>query len=363
MQLRVCLTGGAGFIGRTTAAALVQRGHEVVALDTLAPQVHADAEVSKAQFPGPVIVGDVRDPDAAEKAMVGCQAVVHLAAETGVAQSMYQSDRYLSVNVGGTEVVAKLAGASGCGLVLLSSRAVYGQGAYRCLDHGRITSGRCCSRASPDASREDDPMIPVSVYGESKARAESVAAAQCADRSPLIIVRPQNVVGAGQAPHNPYTGVLAAFAVRLAAGLPPQVYGSGNQTRDFVDVSDVANTLAWMVERVGTNAASSTPQSDHSLVVNLGSGRRTSLKELAEVTIAAANRVNLEPIHVDVMRPGDIDHACADLTKLARTGGPMPAVALSDSVGAFLKYAASQSPVDPHLWDAALEELHRSDGG
>jgi len=361
--MRVCLTGGAGFIGRATAAALVQRGHDVLALDTLSPQVHVDPETSKAQFPGPVLLGDVRDPDSVAEAMARCQAVVHLAAETGVAQSMYESDRYLSVNVGGTEVVAEHAASSGCGLVLLSSRAVYGQGAYRCVKHGRVSGRRCCSLADPEASREDDRLAPVSVYGESKVKAEEVAVARCANKSPLIVIRPQNVVGAGQAPHNPYTGVLAAFAVRLAAALPPYVYGSGSQTRDFVDVADVAGALAWMAERVANDVDTDRPESVPTLVVNLGSGRRTSLRELAEVAIVAAGREGLEPIHVEVTRPGDIDHACADLATLAGTGAPMPTVGLSDSVREFLGYASSQSPVDPSRWDAALKELQQLDGG
>ena len=364
MQLRVCLTGGVGFIGRATANALVQRGHDVVALDTLSPQVHADPESAAGRFPGPVVIGDVRDPGSVARAIEGCQAVVHLAAETGVAQSMYERDRYLSVNVGGTDVVAEIASSSGCGLVLLSSRAVYGEGAYRCIEHGRVTGGRCCSMAEPDASREGDRLAPVSVYGESKVGAERVAATRCAGKSRLIVVRPQNVVGAGQAPHNPYTGVLAAFAVRLAAGLPPQVYGSGSQTRDFVDVADVARALVAMAEGVaGDDQVVSGTAPELTPVVNLGSGLRTSLVELAELTIAARGCSDLQPMHVDVTRPGDIDHACADLAQLSGMGAPLPTVALSESVRAFLDYAASQGSVDPRRWDVALEESRRHDGG
>ena len=134
----------------------------------------------------------------AEKAMAGCQAVVHLAAETGVAQSMYESDRYLSVNVGGTEVVAEHAAASG----LRSGCPVFaGRIRPRSIPlskHGRVSGRRCCSDCRPRSSREDDRLAPVSVYGESKVGAEEIAVARCAGKSPLVLVRPQNVVGAGK---------------------------------------------------------------------------------------------------------------------------------------------------------------------
>jgi len=261
---------------------------------------------------------------------------------------MVEPDRYVSVNVGGTEVVAEVAATRGCPFVLLSSRAVYGQGAYRCGRHGRPETGRCCDLALPDPSRESDTLEPVSVYGKSKVSAEAAAGERCAGRVPLVVVRPQNVVGPGQAPHNPYTGILAAYASRLAAGLPPQVYGDGTQTRDFVDVGDMADVLAWLVDSPG----------EMTTVVNVGSGSRTSVVDLARLAISVAGADGLVPQFLDVSRPGDVDHACADLSSLRALGAPMPRCSLANSVAGFFEYAAGEDPVDPVLWDETLAQLH-----
>ncbi|QIM21339.1 NAD(P)-dependent oxidoreductase [Phycicoccus sp. HDW14] len=111
--MTVLLTGGAGFIGQHLARRLVGAGHEVVALDLLHPQVHADPEAAVAAFPGPVVVGDVADPAAWEGLPEGVTCVVHLAAETGTGQSMYETERYHRVNVEGTRLAAEFARARG----------------------------------------------------------------------------------------------------------------------------------------------------------------------------------------------------------------------------------------------------------
>ena len=344
---RVLLTGGAGFIGAHLARQLVEAGHEVRALDLLNEQVHAHPDAAVARFPGDVLTGDVRDADAVARALEGCDAVVHLAAETGVGQSMYEVDRYRTVNVDGTEVVATAAARAGAPLVAFSSRAVYGGGAYECPEHGRTFGTPGCSEAVPSPSREDDAFAPVSVYGETKVDGERILERLRAEGAAAISVRPQNVIGPGQALHNPYTGVLAAFASRLGQGLAPQIYGDGLQTRDFVDVTDVA---AAVVHLLGDPARWAVP------AVNVGSGERTTLLQLAQ-TCADTVGLDAPMVHVDVTRPGDIEHACADLTVADAVGLPRAAVTLAQSVGRFLDYAAGEDDVDPTIWDRALTEL------
>lgn len=205
----------------------------------------------------------------------------------------------------------------------------------------------CCSAASPTPSREDDLLCPVSVYGETKVDAERVARELRPPGVCWVVVRPQNVVGPGQAPHNPYTGVLAAFAARLRRDLAPQVYGPGTQTRDFVDVRDVAESLTALVLAQAGNAI------DATLTVNIGSGKRTSLLDLAAVAIRASGQ-DLTPELVDVHRVGDIDHACADRGRYESLGLPAPMVPLEESVRGFLETAWAAPPVDPAVWETAL---------
>lgn len=351
--MTVLVTGGAGFIGQHLARRLAAGGHDLVALDLLLPQVHRDREAALASFPGPVLVQDVADPDAwAGAAAPGRpDVVVHLAAETGTGQSMYEVERYRRVNVDGTRLAARHAAAHDAALVLVSSRAVYGEGAYDCPGHGRTFGSPCCSRARPSASAEDDPHRPVSVYGETKSAAEAVALAECAGRVPLTVVRPQNVIGPGQALHNPYTGVLAAFLAMLRDGRALTVYGDGHQTRDFVHVDDLAALLAHVVAHP--------PPPDEPLVLNSGTGVRTSLLELARLCGAAAPGGPTGVTHVDVHRAGDIEHACADLTRSRAVGAPLPSRTTAEAVAAFVRDSWERPGASSATWDAALDELAR----
>lgn len=340
------ITGGAGFIGQYVARALTRRGDEVVALDTLEQQVHADPEGAVARFPGDVLRRNVSDPASwADLPEVG--GVIHLAAETGTAQSMYEQDRYRRVNVEGTRLAAEFAASRGLPLVFLSSRAVYGEGLV-------ATSPLASSDGrdfGPDGlfvpSGEDQPHVPLSVYGETKSEAEEIARTALADGR-LAILRPQNVVGLGQALHNPYTGVLAAFLARLKAGLPLTVYGDGTATRDFVHVSDVAAAIVWALEA---------PRRGEPVIANVGTGVRMDLDELAETARAAGRGPEVEITHVEVHRAGDIDHACADMTHAWSLGMPRPRLTSQEAIADFISHSWDLEAADPRLWDRALEEL------
>lgn len=350
--MTVLLTGGAGFIGQHLARRLAEVRYEVAAVDLLHPQVHADPEAARRAFPGPVLVGDVADRTiwtTANAEVRRVEALVHLAAETGTGQSMYEVDRYHRVNVDGTRRAAEFAVGHGIPLLVMSSRAVYGEGRYECRDH-RPTFGRpCCDAATPAPSREDDPHHPVSVYGETKSLAESVAIAVCGDRVPLTIVRPQNVIGPGQALHNPYTGVLAAFLAMLREHRPLTVYGDGHQTRDFVHVDDLAALLTHLV--------STPPTPGQPLVLNSGTGVRTSLVELAGLAADAAPVPTAGLVHVEVHRAGDIEHACADLARLTSVGAPLPAQSTAQAVHDFVRASWDRPGVAASAWDQALGEL------
>lgn len=350
--MRILITGGAGFIGQHLARRLDGAGHEVIALDLLHPQVHLTPDIAIAAFPGPVVVGDVTD-ETAWTSLEAPDAVVHLAAETGTGQSMYETERYQRVNVGGTALAGRAAGAWGVPLVALSSRAVYGEGRYACSEHGLTHGGSCCERAEPVASTEDDEHHPVSVYGETKSAGEAELTS-VAGSVPVTVVRPQNVIGPGQSLHNPYTGVLAAFLAMLREHKPVTVYGNGTQTRDFVHVSDLAALLAWCLEHPADMPG---PR-----VLNCGSGTRTTLLELAHQAAAGRPQDEQEPVevvHREVHRAGDITHACADLRRLREIGAPLPRWSTADAVADFIAFSWDRPGAEAATWDAALDELAR----
>jgi dTDP-L-rhamnose 4-epimerase len=348
----VLLTGGAGFIGQHLAHHLAAVRYDVATVDLLHRQVHADPDAAREAFPGPVVVGDVADRlvwTTAAAQVRRVEALVHLAAETGTGRSMYEVDRYHRVNVEGTRRAAEFAVGHGIPLVVVSARAVYGEGRHECPDH-RPTFGRpCCAAATPAPSREDDPHHPVSVYGETKSLGESVATAVCANRVPLTIVRPQNVIGPGQSLHNPYTGVLAAFLAMLREGRPLTVYGDGHQTRDFVHVDDLAALLTHLV--------STPPAPEEPLVLNSGTGVRTSLVDLAGLAADAAPVPAAGIVHLEVHRAGEIEHASADLTRLTSVGAPRPAHSTAQAVHDFVRSSWHRPGSPAGAWVRALGEL------
>ena len=328
--MRVLVTGGCGFIGQYVARRLVTAGHTVVALDNLAAQVHLDPDASRRAFPGDVVVGDVADAESwttLDRRADGFDTVVHLAAETGTGQSMYEVERYHRVNVEGTRLAGGFAQRRGIPLVALSSRAVYGDG------------------ARDRASHEDDPHRPVSVYGETKSLGEAALAGLAV---PVTVIRPQNVVGPGQALHNPYTGVLAAFVARLREGRALVVYGDGSQTRDFMHVDDLAALVVWAVTHPPTNG----PR-----ILNAGTGTRTTLLELAAYAVEGSPHDDVAVEHLAVTRAGDIEHACADLTRLHEVGAPTPQWSSRDAVVAFVRWGWDRPGASSQAWDDALAEL------
>ncbi|MFV0406318.1 MAG: NAD-dependent epimerase/dehydratase family protein [Propioniciclava sp.] len=346
--MRAIVTGGAGFIGQHLSRRLAA-AWELTAMDTLEPQVHADPEGACTAFPGQVMRRDITDPDSWR--LDRPDAVLHLAAETGTAQSMYESDRYRRVNVEGTRLAGEAARSWGVPLILISSRAVYGEGRYRAPDG----TAHCGSPADPswvpEPSEEADAHAPVSIYGETKSAAEQTLQ-QIAHDIPIGIIRPQNVIGPGQALHNPYTGVLAAFLARLREELPLQVYGTGDQSRDFVHVSDLARSIEWMLNHLIGSAHAKKP-----LVLNSGTGIRTTLNELAQFAIQSSPAGPVDIQHVEVSRAGDIHHACADLALTQSLAAPVPLISPAKAVADFITWSWERPGAASQAWDHALEEL------
>ena len=267
MSETVLITGGAGFVGRHLSRTLLEQGYRVRAFDSLIEQVHPTSTRPDELDPEvELIVGDIRDEDRVRVALDGVDKVVHLAAEVGVGQSMYAIDRYTSVNEYGTAVLfQQLIDRPVQRVVVASSMSIYGEGLYRTVD-GELRQEVVRGPRNPDGSwdptdAQGRPLIPVptpetkqpalkSVYAINKFVQERLTLTLTAQYGmESCALRLWNIYGPGQALSNPYTGVLAIFASRIANGQAPMVFEDGRQRRDFVHVSDVARAFLLALER------------------------------------------------------------------------------------------------------------------
>jgi dTDP-L-rhamnose 4-epimerase len=348
---------------------LLKCGDDVRVLDSLVPQVHGHGPARGLPWDGEVEfrVGDVSVPGAAWSAVEGCEAVVHLAAEVGVGQSMYEPARYVRANVLGTAALLEAVARHRPGrLVIAGSMSSYGEGVGRCEDCGLVRNGRaiddllqsdfavhcpeCDEPTTPEPTDEEQALMPTSVYALTKRDQEEYALLMGAALDiPTVVLRFFNIYGAGQSPTNPYTGVLVNFITRVRHGLAPLVYEDGGQGRDFVHVSDVAWAVREALTRfepVGT-------------AVNVGTGRVTTVLELAR---AVCDR--LDPGQVPELsgryRVGDVRHCVADATRLSSDLGVVPRVGLADGgLDAVIDWYVSQPLPEAPAWQEAEHALRR----
>lgn len=361
MPAETCLiTGGAGFIGRHLAKELTKTGVRVRVFDSLVEQVHGQNASPPADLPDGVefIRGDIRDPDAVRSAIRGVDGVFHLAAEVGVGQSMYEIDRYTSVNdLGTANLFQQLIENPVRRIVVASSMSVYGEGLYITDNGEKICDARRPARGWDPVDSKGAKLTPAptpeskqpdlaSVYALNKFVQErmSLIVAQ-AYRMEVCALRLFNVYGPGQALSNPYTGVLAIFASRLANGQRPMVFEDGEQRRDFVHVEDVARAFCLAMDAPQANGH----------VINIGSGRSVSITETAERLAAAMGRNDVAPLITGEARRGDIRHCFADISKARELLGFEPARSFDDSLGPLADWVARQQAVD--RVDAASAEL------
>ena len=362
--MRVLVTGGAGFIGSHLADRLLAAGHDVRALDALDPQVHPDGPPAYLDPQVELIVADVRDADAVGRALDGADAVVHLAAVVGVGQSMYEIRRYVDVNAVGCAVLLEqvVERRDRIGrLVVASSMSIYGEGQYRDprtgqggLAPGLRPEAQLAARRweletadgplEPELTAETKPLLPTSVYAISKRDHEELClSVGAAYGIPSLALRLFNVYGPRQALGNPYTGVAAIFGSRLLNGHAPVAFEDGRQTRDFVNVADVARAFHLAVE---------SDASGHAL--NVCTGRPSSVIDIAE-GLARGLDVSIAPEVVDRYRAGDIRHCVGDPTRTADALGFRAEVAIDDGLAELATWMAGQEADD--RVDQAMDEL------
>jgi dTDP-L-rhamnose 4-epimerase len=347
------ITGGAGFIGSNLAHALVRKGHRVTILDNFSPQIHGEApDLSVLPPDVRVLKGDVRSLEDLKGALEAQTAVVHLAAETGTGQSMYEIDRYNDVNIGGTAKLLDLLTNESHQvekLVVASSRAIYGEGRHRCEEHGTVYPGarseadmsngdfsvKCpvCGEPTECLSTDEASRIhPSSVYGITKQVQEQLVLTVGKSLGlHAVALRYQNVYGPGQSLKNPYTGILSIFSTRLRNGGDLAVFEDGRESRDFVYIDDIVEATVLALE---SPAASG-------LALNVGSGVRTDVETVAR-TIKALLGAQGEVEITGNFRIGDIRDNYADMSLAADVLGFSPRVDFATGIARFIAWVQGQ---------------------
>jgi dTDP-L-rhamnose 4-epimerase len=359
----VLVTGGAGFIGSHVVELLLERGYQVRVFDSLVEQVHLGAGPRYVPKEAEFVHGDVCDRQALERALQGVDKVVHLAAEVGVGQSMYEVSRYVQANTGGTGVLLDIIANEQTAvrrIVVASSMSI-----YACEEHGllaprlrpesqlaaRAWNPLCpvCSRVlAPVPTGEDKALLPTSVYAISKMDQEllclAVGAAYGID---VVALRYFNAYGPRQALSNPYTGVAAIFSGRLLNGKPPLAFEDGQQLRDFIHVRDVARATV-----LGLESEDAVGQA-----VNVGVGAPLTIIEVAQL-LAKELGVAVDPEVTGKFRAGDIRHCWADPTRAEKLLGFRAEISLEDGVAELIEWVSTQQAEDGV--DKAFAELgHR----
>jgi dTDP-L-rhamnose 4-epimerase len=353
-QDAVLITGGAGFIGSHLVDSLVSAGRRVQVLDCVEPQVHRSSSGHRnpqAEY----VEGSVLDRELVGSCLEAVGAVVHLAAQVGVGQSMYDLERYVRDNCVGTAVLLEEIAARRDAisrLVVASSMSIYGEGLYECAGCG--TDDPDVVR-TPQALRERHweaicahcgaEVRPAPTSERKRLRSDSVYAITKRDQEDLCLVfgraygirtvalRFFNVYGPRQSLSNPYTGVAAIFSSRLLNGRPPLVFEDGLQSRDFIHVSDIVQGIELALERDTADG----------LALNIGTGNPVTVLDVAR-TLAGVMDRDVEPEIVNRFRHGDVRHCYADIGRARSVLGYEPRVEFEAGMRELCAWIAEEAP-------------------
>lgn len=299
----ILVTGGAGFIGSNLALKLVSKGYHVTVLDNLSEQIHgSNPEQSSSLYnsiKGKVkfVKGSVTSKEDWSRALEQIECVVHLAAETGTGQSMYEIQKYVDVNIGGTALLLDIltnTKHSVKKVVVAESRAIYGEGRYyseelnqyvypverveqdmNCGDF-EVKYPGCTKPLQLVGTTEDSLIHPTSVYGITKQVQGQLVHLVCPSIGiASVSYRYQNVYGPGQSLSNPYTGILSIFSTRIKNGNGLNIFEDGKETRDFVYIDDVVDATILGIEKEEANGH----------VFNIGTGVATDVLTVANTLI------------------------------------------------------------------------------
>lgn len=356
---KVLITGGAGFIGSNLALKLIEMGFKVVVLDNLSPQIHGDNPYNSTLYLSikdkvDFIYGSITNKEDILKAIKDVNCIVHLAAETGTGQSMYEIEKYVTVNIGGTSLLLDVLANNKHNvrkLIVAESRAIYGEGRYfskelntyvypnqrRVEDLQRgdfdVKYENCKESLLLVSTSENSLIHPTSVYGITKQVQGQLVHLVCSSIGvESISFRYQNVYGPGQSLSNPYTGILSIFSTRIKNRKPINIFEDGKESRDFVYIDDVVDATILGIVKENING----------YAFNIGTGIATDVFTVAEI-LCKYYGINV-PIEISGnFRVGDIRHNFADISLATNILGYNPKWSFEMGIKEFTKWVNTQN--------------------
>lgn len=356
--MNILVTGGAGFIGTNLVLKLINKGNNVRVLDNLSKQIHGEIPeksnlyksiIEKVEF----LRDDVRNINIWNSALENIDVVVHFAAETGTGQSMYEIKKYTDVNINGTAGLLDYITNNKNSvkkIIIASSRAIYGEGKYKCNEHGviypltredrdmakgdfEVKCPICNKDVTILPTDEESKIHPISIYGITKQVQEELVLICCKSLGiPAISFRYQNVYGPGQSLQNPYTGILSIFSTCLMNNKPINIFEDGKESRDFVYIDDVVNATINGIEK----------EIKGCFTVNIGTGMSINVLSIAE-TLKKIYKSQSKITISGNYRIGDIRHNFADITLLKEKLNYQPIVSFQDGIKIFSDWVMTQN--------------------
>lgn len=371
--MKILITGGAGFIGSHTTDLLIDNGYDVRVVDNLLEQVHGSKKPSYINRKAEFVKGDASDKDSWKKWLQDVNVVIHLASMAGLAQSMHEPREYCNANIMGTanfyETLIKEPQLKKNikKIIVASSKTLYGEGAYRCREHGlafpelrtleqlqkRDWELHCpdCGKKMPAAPiPEEKPAQCLSVYALTKYATEKLAMMYASTLSiPTVAFRYFSVFGPRQSLSNPYTGVCSIFISRIKNKKSQVIFEDGNQIRDFIFVEDVARANLLAVKK-----------KDFSGIYNVGSGVGQSINKVAS-TISKVLGGDIKPTVTNEFRYGDTRNDLSDNKKIERDLNFKPKYTFDEGIKKLIEWSETEKAIDK--FEQAEQERKKLLGG